>query len=196
MNFLAHAYLSFDDPEILVGNMISDFVKGAKKFSFSGKIQEGISLHRAIDDYTDTHPATRKAREFFRPSYRLYSGAVMDVLYDHFLANDPFIFDDSSLKKFTARVYHQLEEQASALPNNFLQVFSYMRIEDWLYHYRHKEGIRKSLGGLVRRSAYLTDSSTAYQLFLDHYSELNECYKDFIEDVKQFAKQRFDLLSS
>lgn len=30
MNYLAHAYLSFDEPEILVGNMISDFVKGKK----------------------------------------------------------------------------------------------------------------------------------------------------------------------
>ncbi len=34
MNYLAHAYLSFNDPEILVGNMISDFVKGKKKFDY------------------------------------------------------------------------------------------------------------------------------------------------------------------
>ena len=31
MNYLAHAYLSFGDPDILAGNMISDFVKGKKK---------------------------------------------------------------------------------------------------------------------------------------------------------------------
>jgi acyl carrier protein phosphodiesterase len=35
MNYLAHAYLSFNEPEILTGNMISDFVKGKKKFEFS-----------------------------------------------------------------------------------------------------------------------------------------------------------------
>lgn len=34
MNYLAHAYLSFNDPEILVGNLISDFVKGKKKFDY------------------------------------------------------------------------------------------------------------------------------------------------------------------
>jgi acyl carrier protein phosphodiesterase len=39
MNYLAHAYLSFNDPEILVGNMISDFVKGKKKFDFPLRIQ-------------------------------------------------------------------------------------------------------------------------------------------------------------
>jgi acyl carrier protein phosphodiesterase len=194
MNFLAHAYLSFDDPQILVGNMISDFVKGAQKFRFSGKIQNGITLHRLIDEYTDAHPVTKKAKEFFRPSYRLYSGAVVDVLYDHFLANDPTLFDDASLKQFSTRVYRQLEEQAAALPNNFLQVFAYMRMDDWLYHYRYTEGIRKSLGGLVRRATYLSDSETAYQLFLDHYAELNQHYQEFFADVKQFAKQQFDLM--
>jgi acyl carrier protein phosphodiesterase len=40
MNYLAHAYLSFNDPEILVGNMISDFVKGKKKFD-SPRYQAG-----------------------------------------------------------------------------------------------------------------------------------------------------------
>src|SRR3982750_1233909 len=98
MNFLAHAYLSFNDPQILAGNMISDFVKGRDKFSFSGKIQQGIALHREIDQFTDVHPATQKAKSIFRPSYRLYSGAIMDVLYDHFLANDASVFDDDSLK--------------------------------------------------------------------------------------------------
>ena len=88
MNYLAHAYLSFDDPEVLAGNMISDFVKGKKKFDYPFRIQQGIMLHRLIDDFTDNHPATKEAKEFFRPDYRLYSGAFVDVVYDHFLAID------------------------------------------------------------------------------------------------------------
>src|SRR5690349_9308251 len=92
MNYLGHAYLSFNSPPILVGNMISDFVKGAGKFSFSGNIQKGITLHRQIDDFTDSHPATKEAMKIFRPQYRLYSGPIMDILYDYFLANDPDLF--------------------------------------------------------------------------------------------------------
>ena len=84
MNYLAHAYLSFNDPEILVGNMISDFVKGKKKFDYPIRIQSGITLHRMIDTFTDEHPATKEAKEFFRAYYRLYSGAFIDVVYDHF----------------------------------------------------------------------------------------------------------------
>src|SRR6476661_6072161 len=125
MNYLAHAYLSFNDPQILVGNMISDYVKGKAQFSFSGKVQKGITLHREIDRYTDSHPSTKKAKEIFRPAYRLYSGAIMDVLYDHFLANDDSEFTPVSLKEFSTRTYQQLELQAAELPINFLQVFTY-----------------------------------------------------------------------
>jgi len=87
MNYLAHAYLSFGHPGVLTGNMISDFVKGKKKFDYPAEVQQGIELHRAIDQYTDTHIATREAKQVFPAHYRLYSGAFIDVVIDHFLPN-------------------------------------------------------------------------------------------------------------
>ena len=62
MNYLAHAYLSFNIPEILVGNLISDFVKGKRKLDYPPGIRTGITLHRAIDTFTDTHPAIRDVK--------------------------------------------------------------------------------------------------------------------------------------
>lgn len=194
MNYLGHAYLSFNSPSILVGNMISDFVKGKAQFSFSGNIQKGITLHRLIDAFTDDHPATKKAKEIFRPHYRLYSGAIIDVLYDHFIANDISVFNDVSLKEFTRTTYSQIEQHSSELPERFAHMFLYMRTEDWLFNYKMKEGLHMSLRGLVRRAAYLEESDTAYQLFLQHYDQLNEYYHVFFPDVKQFAKQKFEEL--
>lgn len=195
MNYLAHAYLSFEHPEILVGNMVSDFVKGRSRFSFSGNIQKGIELHRQIDGFTDFHPATKKAKEFFRPAYRLYSGAIMDVLYDHFLASDPAVFTEESLYSFTKKTYQQLRSQITHLPARFLPVFTYMQMDNWLFHYRTREGIRKSLSGLVRRAAYLTESATAYNLFNQHYVALEECYHAFFPDLEKFAKEKFKELT-
>ena len=86
MNYLAHAYLSFGNADILAGNMISDFVKGKQKFGYSEAIQKGITLHRMIDTFTDSHEATRAAKQYFKPAVGLYSGAFTDVVYDHFLA--------------------------------------------------------------------------------------------------------------
>lgn len=194
MNYLAHAYLSFNHPDILVGNMISDFVKGKKKFDFPQDIQKGIMLHRMVDTFTDTHEATKEAKEVFRPHYRLYSGAFVDVVYDHFLAADPSEFSEPALLGFSKQVYAMLDEQAQWLPERFALMFPYMKEHNWLFNYRTRWGTGKSLGGVVRRSTYLTESDTAYHLFEQHYQLLQDCYRHFWASVKPFAKEQFDLL--
>lgn len=196
MNYLAHAYLSFGHPEIMVGNMISDFVKGKKKFDYSDVIQKGINLHRAIDTFTDSHAATKEAKEIFRPSYRLYSGAFVDVVYDHFLANDANEFAEQSLLDFSEQVYTTLDEYVSIFPEKFGHMFPYMKQHNWLFNYRNKWGTEKSLGGVVRRALYLEESDTAYRLFEEHYQPLEECYRHFWADMKPFAHTEFEMLLS
>lgn len=190
MNYLAHAKLSYNEPQILVGNMIADFVKGKQKAAYPVMIQKGIELHRAIDAFTDAHPATAKAKEFFRPHYRLYSGPIVDILYDHYLANDDSIFPANSLLPYTNSVYHILEKHTVHWPQRFLGMFTYMTLQNWLYNYRTKEGIQKSLQGMVRRAAFITDSTKAIEVFTDNYDELRTCYEAFFPDVKQMAKQK------
>ena len=196
MNYLAHAYLSFNHPETLVGNMISDFVKGKTKFSYPAGIQTGIELHRYIDRVTDEHEATKEAKEIFRPAYRLYSGAFVDVVYDHFLAADEREFSEQSLLFFTRSAYNMLDEHFHHLPERFSRMLPYMKEQNWLFHYRTRWGTEKSLGGLVRRAAYLTESDTAFRLFEQHYQLFQDCYRHFWADVKPFAKQQFDVLCS
>ena len=177
-----------------MGNLISDFVKGKKKFEFPLPIQAGITLHRIIDGFTDEHPATKEAKEFFRPHYRLYSGAFIDVAYDHFLATDLTEFTHPSLLGFSEQVYAVLEENKQWLPDRFAEMFPYMRSQNWLYNYRTIWGTEKSFGGLVRRAAYLEESDTASQLFNEHYQPLQVCYRHFWQEVKPFAQKQYELL--
>jgi acyl carrier protein phosphodiesterase len=196
MNYLAHAYLSFNNPEILVGNMISDFVKGKKKFDYPVPIQAGIMLHRTIDAFTDDHPATKEAKEFFRPHYRLYSGAFIDVVYDHFLATDAAVFTASSLFDFSQQVYSSLEKYKQWFPERFATMFPYMQSQNWLFNYRSILGTEQSFGGVVRRSAYLTESDTASSLFEKHYQPLQECYRHFWKDARPFIFKQYEILSN
>ena len=76
VNYLAHAYLSFGDPDILAGNMISDFVKGKKKYEYPDRIQIGITLHRKIDEYTDSHPATGRPKSYLKKTAGPYAGRL------------------------------------------------------------------------------------------------------------------------
>lgn len=188
MNYLAHAYLSFHQPEILTGNMISDFVKGKTKFNYPQGIQNGIALHRAIDEFTDAHPATKKAREFFRSAYRLYSGAFIDIVYDHFLALDTNEFKNpTDLQNFSNRVYHTLQNNFLFLPHPFQYIFPHMKQHNWLFNYQYAFGIEKSFEGLVRRAAYINESASAFAIFNKNYTELKECYDIFFPTVKKFA---------
>ena len=43
--------------------MMSDFIKGNKKFDYPISIQNGITLHRLIDEFTDNHFATKNAKQ-------------------------------------------------------------------------------------------------------------------------------------
>jgi acyl carrier protein phosphodiesterase len=195
MNYLAHAYLSFDHPQILVGNLISDFVKGKKKFIYPEGIQQGITLHRIIDTYTDGHEATKAAKEFFRPHYRLYSGAFVDVVYDHFLATDENEFSETTLLNFSRESYTILEKHREWLPDRFAAMLPYMKNQNWLFNYRTRPGTEKSFGGVVRRAAYLSESDTASYLFEKHYQPLELCYRQFWKDAKPFARRQFDIIT-
>lgn len=194
MNYLAHAYLSFGHPGVLTGNMISDFVKGKKKFDYPSEVQQGIALHRAIDRFTDEHEATREAKAVFRPVYRLYSGAFVDVVYDHFLASDESEFTEEQLFDFSKNTYAELDRQEAWMPDRFARMFPYMKQQNWLFNYRSRWGIKKSMGGLVRRAAYMDDYQSAYDIFEEYYQLLEDCYRHFWAQVKPFAKNEFDAL--
>jgi acyl carrier protein phosphodiesterase len=197
MNYLAHAWLSFHLPEILVGNIISDFVKGKKKFDFPAGIQKGIALHRAIDDFTDTHPATISAKQYFRPVYRLYSAAFIDVAFDHFLANDRNEFPSAhSLHAFTDETYRLISAYENVLPAHFQKIFPYMKLHNWLYNYQFSDGIHRSFGGLVHRAKYLHESDSAFAIFEANYEVLRSHYQDFFPELKQFAVRHLQLLQN
>jgi acyl carrier protein phosphodiesterase len=192
MNYLAHAYLSFGDAEILAGNIFSDFVKGKKKFEFPHRIQLGIDLHRSIDHFTDGHSITAKAKQFFKPVYGLYSAAFVDVAYDHFLARDKKIFAEGELGVFATTTYDQLKLSDGLFPEQFRIFFHYMQLHNWLFNYQFQEGIFRSFGGLTRRAKFMDDPRPAGEVFVQYYDELRECYEEFFPELKAFALSRFE----
>jgi acyl carrier protein phosphodiesterase len=190
MNYLAHAYLSFNNADWLTGNLISDFVKGKKRFGYTPGIQQGITLHRAIDDYTDRHEITKATKEIFRPAYRLYAGAFVDVVYDHFLANDNQQFENNeALMEFSLKSYASLESNYHLLPAIFYGMLNRMKEQNWLYNYRYLFGMENSFKGLVYRSKYLVESETAFALFTANYDSLKHSYEEFFPGLKLFAQQ-------
>lgn len=195
MNYLGHAFLSFGDPLLLTGNIAGDYIKGKIGLDkYPEKMQQGILLHRKIDTYTDAHLAVERAKIWFREDYRLYSGAIMDTIFDHFLANDPKHFpSEKDLLEFTLQTYAQLENNREYMPERFALYFPYMKEQNWLYNYRHVQGIQRSLNGLHRRAQHMPPPDNAYKTFITHYYQLAQCYYELIDDVISFVKIELSL---
>ena len=48
MNYLVHLYLAGEDPELQLGSLMGDFVKGPIPADYPEKLALGLHLHRAL----------------------------------------------------------------------------------------------------------------------------------------------------
>ncbi len=187
MNYLAHAFLSpIHQPMVLMGNMMGDYIKGSQYLQFSAEVQQGILLHRHIDTFTDAHPTIREAKIFFRPYYGLYSGALVDVMWDYFLANDKqFFATETDLQIFTKNIYTTLQSNEALQPEKMKPLINAMIQYDWLYNYRLPQGIHSSWKGMSKRLPHLADAQEAIQLFKNHQTEFEQMYKVLMQDLRK-----------
>jgi acyl carrier protein phosphodiesterase len=118
LNFLAHLYLSADDPEALVGNLVADFVKGPDLDTLSPGVMAGVRQHRAVDAFTDRHPVVQRSIGRIAKDWGWFSGIIIDVYYDHVLALDWVRYSDTPLRTFADRVYNLLRESAAFIPDS------------------------------------------------------------------------------
>ncbi|MGB8409334.1 MAG: hypothetical protein WCE58_05455, partial [Gallionella sp.] len=88
LNFLAHAFLAGDDPALIVGGVIGDWIKGSLPGALPDDLARGVALHRAIDSFAESQPSFRRSRSRISVDRRRYAGVLVDVFYDHLLAQN------------------------------------------------------------------------------------------------------------
>ncbi len=182
MNYLAHSFLTFSDGQI-VGQFLEDFIRNKERFSFPKDIQDGITLHRAIDTFTDAHPAIHEAKKIFSPLVRLYAGAFVDVAMDYFVANDMNLLSLAGWKAHSLKVYRVLHEHENWLPENLQKMLIRMEQDDWLYNYREDQGIRFSMQNVLNKAKYLNSDIPVFEAFLQNKTLLQQHYNDFFPDL-------------
>lgn len=151
MNFLAHLYLSSDEPEALAGSLLPDLTRGPLPANLSPVLEGACRLHRLIDSFTDTHPIVAASKERIRHRHGRFSGILIDIFYDHYLARDWHRYHAQSLPDFTRNVYDALLAQTHHLPAGMDQAVVRMAQQDWLCSYASTQGIRLTLERMSRR---------------------------------------------
>ncbi len=127
MNFLAHIFLSGNEEPVIIGNFIADGIKGKYYLEYPKKIQIGILLHREIDTFTDAHPLVRQSTKKLHENYGHYSGIIVDILYDHFLAKNWHMYSDVPLAKYVEDFYVLLQKNIEILPERIQKMMPYIR---------------------------------------------------------------------
>lgn len=194
MNFLAHIFLSGKDEELIIGNFIADSVKGKAYRDYPLGIQRGIILHRAIDFYTDTHPTVRKSISRLFGTYRHYSGVIVDILYDHFLAANWKRYSNIPLDQFTSNFYKLLQQQHEVLPPNIQNFLPYMMKDNWLLSYSTVPGISKILWQMNERTNKKSNMNLAVNELEQYYPEFEEEFFSFFEELQLFAIEKTKVL--
>lgn len=194
MNFLAHIYLSFDDPEITLGNFMADSIRGKHYLQYPESLQRGILLHRAIDSFTDTHPLPRQGSRRLFPVYGHYSRVIIDIYYDHFLAKNWEEYSGISLPEYTESFYRLLEENLHRMPEAVQRMAPYMIADDWLLSYRDLGGIDRVLKGLNRRTGRKSGMDRAVVDLEEHYDKFESEFSSFFVELVIFSRDKLTRL--
>ena len=188
MNFLAHLYLASPDPDLMLGGVLADFVRGRAIEDYPGPIRQGIRLHVQIDCFTDNHPVVAAARKRFEPPFRRYAGILIDLAFDHFLAVEWDKYSPgAALDEFAQDAYRLLETAPSNRPERMARVVAAMRRENWLLSYRDLEGIERALCRLSFRLSRANPLAQAGRPIRENYDALRSDFARFHPDLMRFV---------
>lgn len=183
MNWLAHVFLSEPQIEHRLGNLLADLVRGAQRDAMSAEFRRGAELHRMIDAYTDAHPIVRRSRSRLSSQHRRFSGVLIDVFYDYFLASRWEQYSGESLAQFTEHFYAQARASRLALPDEARDTLERIIRRDLLGAYRRIEGVEESLR---RLSLYLTQRWRRDFALQTSVAELRAQESAFADDFAEF----------
>ena len=189
MNFLAHALLAGDNPALIVGGVVGDWIKGSLPGALPDDLAQGVALHRSIDVFAESHPAFRRSRSRISRDRRRYAGVLVDVFYDHLLAQNWAAIHHQPLDEYCAAVYRLIRERLNDLPVSSHRALTLMANEDWLTSYAQIEGIADVLGRMSRRARQPNPLTNGEQEFLADVEGFTADFYAWLEDTKEFCER-------
>lgn len=188
MNYLAHSFLSYQKPDLIIGNFIADSIQGNRFEGLTEGIIKGITLHRKIDVFTDSHPVFLTSKRRFSKEFDKYSGVLMDIFYDHYLAKNFSLYSPLSLQQHADNIYDLLKENYDYLPDHAKRFYGYMTDRNILFQYSSLTSIETVLKHLSNRIKNRFELQLAIPLLKKDYTEIEQEFFIFFDDLQAFCK--------
>lgn len=190
MNFLAHIYLSGENDLLKIGNFMADSIRGHSYESYPTEIRKGILLHRSIDSFTDTHPVYRQSKHRLHEKYGHYSGVIMDIFYDHFLAKNWKTYSDEKLEDYAEKFYTLLTNNQEVLTERAKGMLPYMIGRNWLVSYATIEGLEMIMFQMDHRTKNRVAMHESIVELKQFYTEFENEFTLFFEELRKHCQQK------
>lgn len=194
MNFLAHIYLSGDNDMVKIGNFSADGIHGKKYLNYPPEFQKGVLLHRNIDSFTDSHPVFKSSTKRLHENYGHYSGVIIDIFYDHFLASNWERYSEVPLETYVDEFYKLLQENYEILPKRIQKMMPHMIRDNWLVTYGNIEGIRRVLAQMNHRTANKSKMHLAVIELELYYEDFKNEFISFFGEIIEYAESKLKTL--
>ncbi len=182
-------FLSGPDEQTMVGNFIGDYVKGNAWNKYPENIKKGILMHRRIDSFTDTHPKFREAKSLFRNEFGLYSGIVIDLLYDHYLAKNWNEYSDITLRTFAKRSHAVLLQNFMHLPLKVQSFLPFLIQHKRLESYASAKGIVQTIKIMSNYSSLPAKSEFVMEAIQTNNDFFEVNFREFMFDLREYTTE-------
>lgn len=194
MNFLAHIYLSGNNDMLKIGNFMADSIRGHHYLDYPDDIRKGILLHRYIDTFTDAHPIYRKSKHRLHEKYGHYSGVIMDIVYDHYLAKNWSKYSNEKLEDYADSFYKLLQDNCEILTDKIQKMMPSMIARNWLVSYATLDGLEMILFQMDYRTKHRVHMQEAIVEVKQFYTEFEEEFTLYFEELQQHCKEKMLVL--
>lgn len=190
MNYLAHIYLSGENPRIQIGNFMGDGIRGKEYKHFHPDIQIGVLLHREIDTFTDMHPIFRKSKYRLVPKYNHFSGIIIDMFYDHFLAKHWSLYHHIPLNEYAKKFYETLATFENELNQKTKNILPYITKYNWLERYQYLIELQSILSQMDQRFSFPSKMNESVELLHKQYDLFEDEFFKFFRELMIFSEKK------
>ena len=175
----------------MYANLMGDYVKWKDYTHLPLKMQQGVKLHRTIDNFIDTHPIVKDLlHELYEPLPKI-SGIAVDLYFDHLLAKNWSSFHQQGLNEFTQDFYAVKRDNLEFYSTNFNFMLDKMKELNWLYEYKNHSGLTQACSGLSRRISFDNKLAEAPRVFLDKEESITLAFNNFMSEAIPYFEKYF-----
>ena len=175
----------------MYANLFGDHVKGSDYSRFPEIVQNGIRLHRSIDDYIDHHPVVIELMHKLYSELPKVTGIAIDLFFDHLLAIHWKDYHSEDYFSFLNRFYTYTPQNWDSYSPTFQTLIAAMKEKKWMNYYPSFEGLIKASQGVSSRITFPNKLAEASTVFISRREEIEICFHSYMIDAKSYFDTKY-----